>query len=275
LVKDNRKGASPKVYALTYFFKEYILLQGATSMGEDRKEEVLLGTWSVEGIDRLLRRANAITEPSGRIAFLSGAFLGLPYRESTLIGSASQQERLVIDFEGMDCFTFIDNIEAMSRSSSFEQFKEQLILVRYRAGQVDFFSRHHFFTDWCPSGIAKDVTRQLALREALTVTKVLNRKSDGSVFVPGIEPIPRPITYVPTESIDDAILGRFETGDYVGIYAETDGLDVSHVGMIIRNDDTILFRHASSIERKVLDQDFRVYVAEKPGIIVLRSTASK
>jgi hypothetical protein len=51
-----------------------------------------------------------------------------------------------------------------------------------------------------------------------------------------------------------------------------EGLDVSHVGIIIRDRDALLLRHASSDRRfrKVVDQDFQTYISGKPGLIVLR-----
>jgi hypothetical protein len=69
-------------------------------------------------------------------------------------------------------------------------------------------------------------------------------------------------------------MDSLRTGDYVGIYAEARGLDVSHVGIIVKSDDTAHLRHASSIpsHRRVIDEDFVTYMSGKPGMIVLRPT---
>jgi hypothetical protein len=50
------------------------------------------------------------------------------------------------------------------------------------------------------------------------------------------------------------------------------GLDVSHAGIFVRHEDALYLRHASSQYeyRRVIDQDFRGYIASKPGIIVFR-----
>jgi hypothetical protein len=66
---------------------------------------------------------------------------------------------------------------------------------------------------------------------------------------------------------------RLSTGDYAGIYTEREGLDVSHVGIIIRRQGALFLRHASSVpdERAVIDQDLREYMKGRPGLIVLRS----
>ncbi|HGY0255815.1 N-acetylmuramoyl-L-alanine amidase-like domain-containing protein, partial [Klebsiella pneumoniae] len=49
-------------------------------------------------------------------------------------------------------------------------------------------------------------------------------------------------------------------------------LDVSHVGIIIKDHNNIWFRNASSLakNRKVVDSPFIRYMATKPGIVVLR-----
>ncbi len=59
---------------------------------------------------------------------------------------------------------------------------------------------------------------------------------------------------------------------FVGVYSDLEGLDVSHVGIITVEDNIRYFRHASSAKayRKVVDQELKDYLADKPGIIVLR-----
>jgi hypothetical protein len=44
------------------------------------------------------------------------------------------------------------------------------------------------------------------------------------------------------------------------------------VGIIIRDGNKLLFRHASSQSqrRKVADEDFMKYISNKPGVIILR-----
>jgi hypothetical protein len=73
-------------------------------------------------------------------------------------------------------------------------------------------------------------------------------------------------------SLNESILQKLKTGDYVGIYTDNPGLDVTHVGIIIKNKGTVCLRHASSLPqlRKVVDQDFKAYMAERTGFLVLR-----
>lgn len=237
-------------------------------------EQITLGSWTAGTLDTLLKEASDIPAPGERIAFLSKQFLGTAYKEATLIGNADTPEKFVINLEAVDCLTFIEYIEAMRRSRSFEEFKENLMRVRYREGMPAFRNRNHFFTDWKAfnSDMIKDVTKAVSEGKSKDVSKRLNEKHDGTFFLPGIQCRLREVTYIQTINLDEAILAKLRTGDYVGIYSKDDGLDVSHTGIIIKGDDDVLLRHASSLKKnmKVVDEKLMGYLKAKPGIIVLR-----
>jgi hypothetical protein len=107
---------------------------------------------------------------------------------------------------------------------------------------------------------------------ARKLQKRLNRQEDGTLFLNGVEPVDRIITYIPANDIDESMLKRLRSGDFAGIYSDSPGLDVSHVGIIIRVGTSLFLRHASSSRdlRKVVDQDFTQYMKGKPGLIILR-----
>jgi hypothetical protein len=235
-------------------------------------EKIILGTWSEEKLDELIVEAAKKKDIGERITFLSGYFIGAPYKESTLIGDMTISERLVINFKTFDCFTFLDCIEAMRLSRFFADFYEKLTRIRYKKGVIKYERRNHFFTDWSlyNKDFVRDKTKETGGKKARIVTKILNRKDDGSCFLPGIRPFKRMISYIPSEDIDETTHARLQTGDYVGIYSDLPGLDVSHVGIIIKDGPDIYFRHASSTARKVVDQIFSEYISGKPGIVMLR-----
>lgn len=79
---------------------------------------------------------------------ISREFLGTPYLANRLIGSQSTPEQLVIDFRGLDCFTYIDYVEALSTARSEGEFVQHLVDIRYVDGKIAFPQRKHFFTDW-------------------------------------------------------------------------------------------------------------------------------
>jgi hypothetical protein len=239
------------------------------------KELILLGNFTPESLDSILYESSKIHDMGMRIDFLSRHFLEIPYQESTLRGDINTQEVFVINLEGIDCFTFLDYVESMRLSSSFSEFKENLKKVRYRRGEVSFENRNHFFTDWPEfnSDLIDDLTEQIGGKKVIRVKKILNEKEDGTLFLQGIQPRERLIHYIPANTLDDLIINALRTGDYIGIYSTEKGLDVSHVGIFIQERDKIYLRHASSLNeyRKVIDQGFKDYIAEKLGIIVFRS----
>jgi hypothetical protein len=234
------------------------------------KERIIPGKWSRDEIERMIASAATIRDAGERIDFVSRRFLGTPYGESTLIGSADVAEEFVINLEALDCFTYIDCVEAMRLSRSFDGFRRNLREVRYRQGSVSFANRNHFFTDWLGSGRVEEVTRETGRERVETVVKLLNRRADGTLFLPGLPATERKIDYIPATFLDESIKNRICTGDYLGVYAETPGLDVSHVGIAIRTDTGLLFRHASSLRRKVVEQDLGAYMNGKPGLVILR-----
>ena len=237
--------------------------------------EVRMSRPSAEILDRLLAAGRDIpaTDTSRRAQALSRQFLGTPYGLDTLVGSATEPERLVVDLERMDCFTFADYVEALKRAENRDEFIAALIDVRYQDGLVGFASRRHFFTDWAAGAppIATDVTADLSA-DAVTVAKNLNRKDTGGVYLPGLPVVAREVTYIPSGSVDDGVLSRLRTGDYIGAYAADGGLDVTHVGLYIAGPDGPVLRNASSrsSDQQVLDSPFLDYIRTVPGIVVLR-----
>ena len=245
----------------------------------DEPIKILLGKWTKEGLNFMSRAGSKISVISQRIDFLSGQFLGIPYRKNALAGDMNTPEVFVVDLEGVDCFTFIDYIEAMRLSGSFAEFLKNLKRVRYRSGYVAFKKRNHFFTDWAEfnSDFIDDVTEKIGGNKTRKVIKMLNDRGGGKRFLPGIRPRKREIKYIPTDSFGASVFKKLRTGDYAGIYSDKQGLDVSHVGIIIKRAGSIYLRHASSEKttRRVVDEDFKEYISDRPGIVILRPKQPK
>lgn len=224
-------------------------------------------------IDELLALRGTGKSKGELIDLLSSRFLGTPYVANMLIGSSTQPEQLVIDFRGVDCFTYLDYVEALSRSTTRDEFTANLIDTRYTGGQVGFANRKHFFTDWAntPRVAATDITASLS-PSAATVVKHLNAKADGGQYLPGLPVVDRPITYIPSAAVDANVIGQLRTGDYIGAYTDQAGLDVTHVGIFVATPNGPVFRNASSLaaNNQVVDSSFSDYVASTPGILVLR-----
>lgn len=204
---------------------------------------------------------------------VSSVFLGVPYVANTLVGGPNISEVLVVNLEGVDCFTYLDYVAALSKSNNRNMFLSALVNTRYKDSDVAYYKRKHFFTDWyavSPQN-ATDVTALIS-PESVTVEKKLNQKADGSEFIKGLGIHSRNVTYIPTHAINEMVLNNLKTGDYIGIYSPIKGLDVSHTGIVIRKDNQVWYRNASSLSKnmKVVDTNFLEYISTKTGIIVLR-----
>jgi hypothetical protein len=105
------------------------------------------------------------------------------------------------------------------------------------------------------------------------VEKQLNQKGDNTLYLPGYPVKKRDVAFIPPEAIDTSVLARLSNGDYVGIYSPLSGLDVSHTGIIIKNDEKVLLRHASSraLLRKVVDEELTPYLGGEKGLVVYRA----
>ncbi len=251
-----------------------VVINDFSLASEVRDGIFIFGSWTEKDLNSIMEQSSKIQDVGERIAFISRKFLNTKYEESTLVGDINHPEELVIDLEGMDCFTYIDYVEAMQLSDNYQMFVDNIRRIRYQSGEIDFIKRNHFFTDWAVynSGYIDDVTKEVGGYGTRTVNKLLNKKADGTAYLPGIPVKERTVNYIPSESIEDKVIGRLKTGDYIGIYTDKDGLDVSHTGILIKRDKKVYLRHASSRtdNRRVVDEELLAYMHDKPGLVVLR-----
>lgn len=198
---------------------------------------------------------------------ISNHFINTKYKANSLIGDLNSKEKLVIDFDSFDCFTFIDTIEALKHSNSFDMFKSKLIYTRYKNGKISYKNRKHFFSDWVTyNKNIKDIT--CIVGDCKKTTKYLNKKSKDKQYLKGIDIVKRDIYYVASKDID---ITKLKAGDYIGIYTKTQGLDVTHTGIIVIKDGFVYLRHASSKKMKVIDSLLVEYISSTNGIIVYRN----
>jgi hypothetical protein len=245
---------------------------------DKRLLRIHLGKWTARSLGSLLRAASAIGDTGERIAFISRHFLGTPYVGNTLQGIEGTNESLnealtevfVVELGGLDCLTFLEYVESMRLSRSFDGFIENLKTVRYTNGKVEYINRRHFFSDWTDATV-EDVTAAVGSGLAEISAKALNLKEDGTYYLPGVKPVDKLITYIPGTLIDDKIISGVRTGDYLGIYSQKSGLDVSHVCIAVREGGRVYLRHASSIRNEVVDEEFFHYMEGKPGLIIYRA----
>ncbi len=237
---------------------------------------VELDPYTLNKLNALLKKRSEINdhEKGAMIDFLSEAFLGTPYKAHMLHGSENTPEKLIIDFRSLDNFICMDYIEALRKSTTPKEFINNIIKTRYIKGNVHFLNRKHFFTDWAyrEYKLATDITAEIS-PHAVSVEKYLNKKADDRRYLPGLPVVKRTITYIPSNFINEEVISRLKSGDFIGIYTKLAGLDVTHVSFFIMTDKGPMLRHAPSHKEneKVVDTPFMDYVAKTPGIVVLRA----
>lgn len=197
---------------------------------------------------------------------LSEKFLDTKYVSNTLSNAQTDtsKENLIINFDALDCFTFIDTFEALKQSDNLQSFKKYLIDIRYKSSIISYHNRNHFFSDWIQYHFIKDITCDLG-----ECKKELKKLNFNEKYLKEIPTVSREISYINPIDINTT---KLQNGDYIGIYSNKKDLDVTHTGLIIKKDDQIFIRHASSLKKKIIDSDFFEYTKDKPGIIIYRSS---
>jgi len=224
-------------------------------------------------------------------------FLGTPYVAQTL--EVGDTESLVIDLQGLDCTTFVENVLAFNliqheSTASYESFVKTLEKIRYRDGLLDgYSSRLHYFSDWIreneKKGLVKDITSEIGGKE---VKKVINFMSEHRSLYPSLqanenyEGIKQFEKTLDQQSL--CILGQeniqenehlIQSGDIIALTTSIKGLDITHTGIASRESDgRIHLLHASStgqVEVSALPlTDYLKKVKNNTGIIVARPTGN-
>jgi hypothetical protein len=229
------------------------------------------------------------------IVEIGESFIGTDYETHTL--EKDGEEKLVINFTGLDCFTFLENALVFSRcikqgKTSFDDYINELTLIRYRDGKINqYASRLHYFTDWIydnqKKGIVKDVTKQLGgqkldlhLSFMSDHPEYYKQLKENHYFVKTIKDQEEEINrreyyFIPKEKIA-GMESKIENGDLLAFTSVVEGLDVNHVGVAVRLDDgRIHVLHAPNVGYKVqiTDKPLAEYVMgikKDSGIIVAR-----
>ena len=236
-----------------------------------------LGAFAPASLEEIIARSHGLEAPGIEIEFISRQFLGVPYGESMLLGDAHTLETLTVNLAALDCYTYLDYVEALRRSSGYRDFRGQVAAVRYARGQVAWRTRHHFFSDWVGSGgPVRDVTAEVGGDAVVATVKHLNLDAGGAPVLKGVATRVRRIVHIPSERLDKDVSRRLRTGDYIGVFAEAPWLDVTHTGIIVKRRGGAGFRHASAArgKRGVVEEDLAAYIRGKPGIVVYRVAPS-
>lgn len=206
-----------------------------------------------ETVDEIHRLVAGEPDLAGRLLRIANQFLDLPHVSNPLVGGPEEPERLVINFRGLDCVTFIETVLALARSRSRRGFVAELKKTRYRNGQVDWCSRLHYFSEWM---------RHNEKRGAIKVrTRGSGSRSIEATLglIPSLPVLRTRFHVVPKRDIRLA-LGRIAHGSVVAFASTRSRLDFFHTGLIFLAslparsvEDLILYSPPRSIGRVIAE----------------------
>ena len=200
-----------------------------------------------------------------RVAVISQALLGLPYRAYPLTGSVHEPERLVVSLDGFDCVTYMESVLALAGSRNASEFPDRLRRLRYCGGIVGWRERNHYMVDWIRNNSRDGSIRRLALgRGGRRLRRTLA----------AIEGLPRRdvvVSCLPKQrmgSLSRMIAG----GDLVFFVSTKRSLDVFHTGILVRDRDDLVLRHASRSRGRVVEEALEAFLRANrmSGVIVVR-----
>jgi len=268
----------------TPIVRSQVVLKNCIFQSEDKRlVEEKLSTFSHE-----------ISKPIGDlVANIGFSFLGTPYVGATL--ENGPEEKLVINLHELDCTTFAETCLALARTvksgkTDFESFAAQLERIRYRDGiRNGYPSRLHYFSEWIHNNAEKKIISEEPNQTGVKLIKPINFMSEHPGDYPVLKAHPeliptiadqekklssKEIYYFPKNNPGN-LLKTLHHGDIIGLTSGIEGIDINHVGIIIRKGNELHLLHASlSGEKVVLSDgpitDFIRPESKNSGIVIAR-----
>lgn len=236
------------------------------------------------------------------VAEMGSLFLGTPYIPQTL--EVPGPERLVVNFRGLDCVTFVENVLALTRfhrvhglalldrpEEARARYERDLAALRYRDGRPEgYASRLHYFSEWLAEGW--DRGRLVPVTESLggvpdtepptfmSAHRDAYRQLADDAVLEEVQAVEArlasgdPRVYLPEESIAAAAAG-IRNGDVIAATSTLEGLDVAHTGIAWWREGTLHLLHAPLVgstvvlsERSLADRIMQI--GSQDGIMVAR-----
>jgi hypothetical protein len=222
------------------------------------------------------------------------SFLGTDYVANAL--EQPGEERLVINLKGLDCVTFYENALVFARciklkKTTFEDYKAQLQFIRYRGGVINGYpSRLHYSCDYFydneKRGVLKNVTKSIG---GVRYKKMIDFMSTHPESYRQLKERPelikmiraqetainkRSIFHLPKVAVARSA-SKIHNGDILAITTDIPGIDVSHTGIAIWQNNELHLMHAPITGSKVqiTEKTLAEYLAassKRLGVIVAR-----
>lgn len=233
-----------------------------------------------QSIDKIIRAAGLF-------------FLETNYVAHTL--DQSDEERLIIHLDGVDCVTFVEYVVAASlvyrsQQTGFDDFATMVQRLRYKNGQIiGYASRLHYFSDWlldnAKMGIIEVISNEIGTKSMsgnvsfMSSNPHLYRQLNDDYTLKAIQLVEQELAMQPFKYIPKADILLFEDkirdGDVIAFVTDITGLDVSHTGFAFHNNSSLHLLHASSRSKRVevTSKSLYDYLADNTlvsGILVAR-----
>lgn len=226
-------------------------------------------------INNLLKKGfdSNIEDANELIAFYANELLGTPYVAHTLEGD---KELLTINIDETDCTVFVETLYALARTTlndrySWRDFANNLESIRYRNGLMDgYASRLHYISDWIVDnthrGNITEITSELPdVRYEIKTLDYMTSHRDSYPALSGSATYAElksfeigyrlhRFPYIKKESVDSKkIKEKLKTGDIIALVSKTEGLDVTHMAIIVQDEKgKFHMLHASSTKEEVV-----------------------
>ena len=215
--------------------------------------------------------ASGFKSAGERTANIAMRFVGTPYVAHTLEG---RPEVLTVNLDELDCTTFVETVMALSYTvgegrSTWRDFLYNLQRLRYRRGEVNgYASRLHYISDWVIDNTHRGNFREVTANFPAVAYQVrtidfmsANRSkypalADDSEFerMRSVEIGYRNHRFPYIKNSDLAkktTMAELRSGDIVALVTKMKNLDVTHMGIIIKQEGVPYLLHASSTNGKV------------------------
>jgi hypothetical protein len=217
-------------------------------------------------VEQLLSETKNDRSAGGRIDLLSRHFLGHPYKPNPLIGSADTAEVFTAALDGFDCVTYIETILALACASNVDDFIEWLRKIRYEQGRIEWERRNHYMTQWIRNNVREGIIRPVSMPAVplRRMERVLN-------VVPGLAARRTCVKCVPKAAVP-RLAAYLQSGDLMFFASTRKNLDMFHAGIIVRDGDKVLMRHASRSQGLVVEQELSEFLKANrmSGVIMTR-----
>jgi len=225
---------------------------------------------------KLLLEGKRHKDKQDLVLFFARKFLGVPYVASTLENNTD--ERLVINLRQLDCTTFVENVLTLTlctqnSKTTFADFCDQLRKIRYRNGKVGYPTRLHYFSEWISDNVRMGYVEETQAPNppfSAVQTLQINFMSTHVDKYPMLVRTPafiKPIAqmeselngktcrYIPKAGIlnNAACKQAVKDGNILALVTSRAGLDTSHVGFAVWKKDGLHLFHASSLQKKVVE----------------------